>query len=412
MRPLRERNFRLLFLGRTISFFGTNLVPIALAFAVLDLTGSASDLGIVFAARTLAQIATLLVGGVVADRLPRQLVMIGSDSASFGVQLVMGTLLVTGHATLWELVALQLVGGAAAAFHSPASAGLVPQTVPAEALQEANALVDLARYAATVGGVAAGGALVATVGSGWAIALDAATYATSAALLSRMRLPLAARTAGAPNFVRELREGWGAFTAQTWIWLLTLYVALYFLITYSPFFVLGPAIAKESLGGSTAWAIVLTGDAVGALIGCLFALRWRPRRPMAAIGVIFAVSALQVAMLAAGAPLALLASAAALAGFAFSTGSIVFETSVQENVPRHQLSRVSAYNWMGAMVFLPAGYALAGPVADLIGRATYLWAGVVWLLASTAAVLAVPSVRNFQSRAAGVSAAVPAATTP
>jgi MFS family permease len=412
VRPLRERNFRLLFLGRTISFFGTNLVPIALAFAVLDLTGSASDLGIVFAARTLAQIATLLVGGVVADRLPRQLVMIGSDSASFGVQLVMGTLLVTGHATLWELVALQLVGGAAAAFHSPASAGLVPQTVPAEALQEANALVDLARYAATVGGVAAGGALVATVGSGWAIALDAATYATSAALLSRMRLPLAARTAGAPNFVRELREGWGAFTAQTWIWLLTLYVALYFLITYSPFFVLGPAIAKESLGGSTAWAIVLTADAVGALIGCLFALRWRPRRPMAAIGVIFAVSALQVAMLAAGAPLALLASAAALAGFAFSTGSIVFETSVQENVPRHQLSRVSAYNWMGAMVFLPAGYALAGPVADLIGRATYLWAGVVWLLASTAAVLAVPSVRNFQSRAAGVSAAVPAATTP
>jgi MFS family permease len=407
----RGRAFRLLFLGRTISFFGTNLVPIALAFAVLDLTGSATDVGFVFAARTLAQISTLLVGGVVADRLPRQWVMVGSDSANVCVQLALGGLLVSGHARLWELVALQLVGGAATAFHSPATTGLVPQVVPAESLQQANALMSFARYSATVGGAAAGGVLVATIGSGEALLVDAATYAASAMLLGAMRLPAAARNAVAPNFVRELVDGWRAFTANTWVWLLTAYVSLYFLITYAPFFVLGPAIARDDLGGSTAWAAVLTGDAVGALIGCLVALRWKPRRPMRAISLIFAVSGVQVALLAAGAPAVALAPAAALAGFAFAAATVLWDTALQANVAPDQLSRVSAYNWMGAMAFLPAGYALAGPVADMIGRSAYLWVGVGWLACSTAAVLSVPSVRDFRGSAvAETPSAVPSPT--
>src|SRR5213076_108403 len=135
---LRLRNFRLLFAARTISFFGTNLAPIAVAFAVLGLGGSATQVGLAFAAWTLAQISTLLIGGVVADRLPRKLVMIGSDGANFCVRLAMGVLLVSGHARIWELVALQACGGCAVAFHSPAATGLVPETVPQERLQQAN----------------------------------------------------------------------------------------------------------------------------------------------------------------------------------------------------------------------------------------------------------------------------------
>src|SRR2546426_6894548 len=123
--PLRERNFRLLAGARTISFFGTNLAPIAVAFAVLDVTRSATDVGLAFAAWTLAQISTLLIGGVVADRLPRRLVMVGSDTANLCVRWTMGALLVSGHARVWELIALQAVGGAATAFYSPASSGLV-----------------------------------------------------------------------------------------------------------------------------------------------------------------------------------------------------------------------------------------------------------------------------------------------
>src|SRR5438105_327560 len=296
--PLRVRNFRLLFAGRTISFFGTNLVPIALAFAVLDLTGSATDTGLVFAARTLAQISTLLVGGVIADRLPRQRVMIASDLANFAVQITLGTLLVTHHAQLWQLVVLQLVGGSATAFHSPASAGLVPQTVPPELLQQANAYMGVSRYSANVLGAAVGGALVATIGSGWALLLDGATYATSASLLAGIVLPAAVRTATMPGFLRELKEGWQAFTEHTWVWLLTTWISFYFLITYAPFFVLGPYIAKNSLGGASAWAQVVTGEAVGALIGGIAGLRLRPRRTMVAIGLLFTVTALQNVLLA------------------------------------------------------------------------------------------------------------------
>jgi MFS family permease len=391
--PLRVRNFRLLFAGRTISFFGTNLVPIALAFAVLDLTGSATDTGLVFAARTLAQISTLLVGGVIADRLPRQRVMIGSDLANLAVQVTMGTLLVTGHARLWQLVALQLVGGAATAFHSPASAGLVPQTVPAALLQQANAYMGVARYSANVLGAAVGGALVATIGSGWAILLDGTTYATSAVLLGAMALPAAARTAAATNFLGELREGWEAFTEHTWMWLTTVWISLYFLFTYAPFFVLGPYIAKHSLGGPSAWAQVVTGEAIGALAGGLVGLRLRPRRPLMAIGSLFAITAVQSVLLAVTAPATVIAVGAALSGFAFSFGTVIWDTTAQTKIPRDRISRVSAYNWMGAMAFLPAGYAIAGPVADLVGMSTTLWIGAAWIVVTTAVLCSVRELR-------------------
>ena len=394
--PLRERSFRLLFTARTISFFGTNLAPIAVAFAVLDLTGSATDVGIAFACWTLAQISTLLVGGVVADRLPRRRVMFISDSGNFVIRALMGALIVTGHVHVWELFVLQALGGVATAFYSPASTGLVPETVPPATLQQANALMSIARYAAFPLGAATGGAIVATVGSGYALLLDGATYATSALLLSRIRLPGRALTAAAPNFVRELREGWQAFTEQTWVWLLTGWISLYFLITYAPFFVLGPYIAKNSLGGATAWAIVVTGEAIGSLAGGIVGLRLRPRRAMASIGALFSATALQCVLLALHAPALAIGAAAVLAGFAFSFGTVIWDTALQQAIAPDKLARVSAYNWMGAMAFLPAGYAIAGPVANVIGMSTSLWIGAVWIVATTAIVISVRDVREFR----------------
>ena len=400
MSVLRVRNFRYLFAARTISFFGTNLAPIAVAFAVLGLGGSATQVGLAFAAWTLAQISTLLIGGVVADRLPRRLVMIGSDAANLCVRLLMGALLVSGHAVIWELIVLQAVGGAAVAFYSPASVGIVPETVPTPLLQQANSFMSIARYAAFPVGAAAGGALVATIGPGYALLLDGATYGTSALLLAMISLPPRA-TAAATNFVRELREGWQAFTEHTWVWLLTFWISLYFLITYAPFFVLGPYVAKHSLGGASAWAIVLTGEGIGSLAGGLAGLRFMPRRPMLVIGAFFTVTALQCVLLALEAPVAAIGAAALLAGFAFSYGTVVWDTTLQSLVPREKLSRVSAYNWMGAMIFLPAGYAIAGPVANAIGVSTSLWIGAAWIVLSTIAVLSVPAVRDVRSVVAG-----------
>ena len=408
MEVLRQASFRLLFTARTISFFGSNLVPIAVAFAVLDRTGSATDVGLAFAARTLAQIATLLVGGVVADNVSRRRVMIGSETASMLVQAALGALLVSGAATLWEILLLQALAGASFAFFTPASSGLVPQLVPPEQLQRANGLMSVARYSAYVFGAAAGGALVATIGAGWAIVGDAVTFGVSVVLLARIRAPVAAAAMAAPRFLRRLAEGWHAFTEHTWVWLLTGWISLYFLISYAPFFVLGPYVARQSMHGAAGWATVLTGEAAGSLAGALAGIRLEPRRPLLTVGLVFLVTAGQLVLLAAHAPLAAVAVAAALAGFAFAFGSVVFETAVQRGIEPSKLSRVSAYNWLGAMVFLPAGYAVAGPVANAIGISTTLWIGAAWLLVSTLAVSAVREVRDYgPSPIAELGSAVP-----
>ena len=371
-------------------------MPVALAFAVLDM-GSASDLGLVLAARTLAQIAALLAGGVFGDRLPRKLVLIGSDTANCAIQLAMGLLIVSGHAAVWHLILLQLAGGAAAAFHSPATSGLVPQTVPASALQQANAYMTLARYGATILGAAAGGILVATIGSGWAIVIDAGTYAASVALIAAMYLPQAARRAEAPHFFRELREGWNAYLEQRWVPISGVWIALYFLFTLAPVFVIGPAIAKESLGGSSAWATILTGEAIGALLGGVVAIRWRPRRPLIVLGCTLGLACLQPALLALTAPVALIAWSAALTGFGFAFGTVVWETLTQERIRPEHLSRVSAYDWFVAMCCLPLGYALAGPAADLAGMDAVLWFGAAWMALSTLLFLALPPIRDLRT---------------
>ena len=388
-----DRNFRLLFAGRVISYVGTYLAPIAVAFAILDLHGSATAVGLSFAAWTLAQVTMLAVGGVVGDRLPRRRVMIGSDVASTAVRLTMGVLLVTHHAQVSELIALQACGGAAVAFYNPAFYGLVREIVPTESLQQANSYLAVARYTAFPLGAAAGGAIVATIGSGTALLFDGGTYAASALLLSLVRVESIARAGS--GVLHELREGWGAFVENQWVWVLCLWIALYFTLTYAPFFVLGPYIAKQSMGGAGAWGVVVFGEGMGALLGSFAGLRLRLQRPLLTVCWIFLPTAVQSVLLAFHAPFYVLAPAAACAGFGFSCGSVVWDTAMQKTIAPEKLARVAAYGWMSAMVFLPAGYALAGPIASVVGMRAYLVFGAIWLVVSTVAVTRLESVRDF-----------------
>jgi len=390
--PLGLPQFRLLFAARAISYVGTYLAPIAVAFAILRNGGGATAVGLSFAAWTLAQVAMLSFGGVVGDRLPRRVVMVGSDIASTVVRTAMGVLLLSGHAQVWELIALQACGGAAVAFYSPASYGLVREVVPEEQLQRANALLAIARYGAFPLGTAIGGSIVVLIGTGTALLVDAGTYATSALLLSRIDVESIAK-AGA-GFFRELKEGWSAFVEQTWVWVLVLYVSLYFLITYAPFFVLGPYVAKHALHGASSWAFVVTGEGVGALLGGLAGLRWRPRLPMVTTGLLFMVTAVQNVILALHPSTVLLTPAAAGAGFAFSLGSVVWDTTLQRAIPPEKLARVASYGWMGAMVFLPAGYALAGPISMAIGLKADLLIAAGWVVVSTLFVVRLRVVRE------------------
>jgi hypothetical protein len=392
--PLRLPAFRLLFSARAISYVGTYLAPIAVAFAILDNGGGATAVGLSFAAWTLAQVTMLSFGGVVGDRVPRRIVMIGSDVASTVVRTAMGVLLVSGHAHVWELIALQACGGAAVAFYSPASYGLVREVVPEDQLQQANGLLAIARYAAFPLGAAIGGSIVALIGPGTALLVDAGTYCASALLLSQIDVESIAR-AGA-GFLHELREGWSAFVEQTWVWILVVYVSGYFLITYAPFFVLGPYVAKHSMHGASSWAFVVTGEGVGSLLGGLAGLRWRARQPMVTTGLLLMVSGVQDLILAFHPTTVLLTPAATGAGFAFALGSVVWDTTLQRKVPPEKLASVASYGWMGAMVFLPAGYALAGPIAMLIGLKAYLVIAAGWIVVSTLFVIRLRAVREVE----------------
>jgi predicted MFS family arabinose efflux permease len=319
----------------------------------------------------------------------------------------MGVLLVSGHAHVWELVVLQACGGAAVAFYSPSSYGLVREVVTTEQLQQANSLLGIARYAAFPLGAATGGTIVATIGSGTALLVDAGTYGASALLLAAIAVTSQAQRGA--GILHELREGWSAFVENTWVWLITLWIALYFLITYAPFFVLGPYVAKHSMHGAGSWGVVVTGEGIGALVGAAAGLRIRlRRRPLVTIGWLFLPTALQSVLLAYHVSPWVLAPAAGLAGFGFAFGSIVYDTTIQRAIPPEKIARVGAYGWLGAMVFLPAGYALAGPIASAVGLRAYLLFGAVWLVVTTVAVFNHPSVRGVTDAPSPERATAPA----
>lgn len=400
-----SRNFWLLFSGRAVSYFGTYLAPIAVAFAILDLNGSATAVGLSFAAWTLAQVSMLALGGVLGDRFPRRVVMICSDVSSALVRAAMGALLVSGHAHVWELIALQGAGGASVAFYNPAFYGIVREIVPTESIQRANGYLAIARYASFPLGAATGGTIVATVGPGTALIFDGGTYAVSALLLSCVRVDSIARATS--SVLRELREGWAAFVETTWVWITCAWISLYFVITYAPFFVLGPYIAKHSMGGASTWGAVVTGEGIGALLGSIAGLRLRASRPLALVTYVFLPTAIQSVLLAFHASVYALAPASAFAGFGFACGSVVWDTAMQRTIPPDKLARVGAYGWMSAMVFLPAGYALAGPIASVVGMREYLVFGAAWLVASTLFLNRLPAIRDFSYERAPGSAAAP-----
>ncbi len=385
--PLRERDFRLLFFGRAVSFAGSAMAPVALAFAVLELGGSTTELGLVLAIAILPQVFFLLVGGVIADRFPRHLVMVGSNLVAGVAQAVAAYLLLSGKAAIWHLAVIALVRAVASSFFFPAMQGIVPQTVPGELLQPANALLRLALNATSIGGAALGGVLVAAAGPGWAIAFDALTYLAAAAILLPMHVRAPARDTDS-SFIHELLEGWGEFRSRQWIWVVVLGFAFANAAEAAGLYVLGPVVAEESLGGASVWGLVIAATGVGLVLGGLLAFRLEPDRPLlvgvSAITLIFP----PLVLLAIEAPWPLIALAALVAGIGIELFSVFWDTALQTHVPNDVLSRVSAWDAIGSLVLIPAAYAVIGPLAGTIGTEATLWlcSGIV-VVAITAQLL-------------------------
>ena len=391
--PLEERDFLLLFVGRSVSLFGSALAPVALAFAVLDLTGSASDLGLVLAAASVPQVLFLLVGGIWADRLPRHLVMVVSDAIAGSAQLAIGVLLLTGTAEVWHLIVLQVVRGTASAFFFPAMIGVVPETVSARRLQQANAVLGISRNATQIAGAAAGGILVAVVGSGWALTIDGLTYFAGGAFLVLIRL--APRTLPERQFLAELKEGWDDFRSRTWLWAIVVQFAFVNPAWVGAFMVLGPVVADRELGGPAAWGFVLAAQSVGFLAGGILMLRYRPQRPLFVGTLATFLMTLPLLFLAVPAPLAAVAAAAFVSGVGLDIFGVLWTTALHEHIPADRLARVSSYDALGSFVFSPIGFAIAGVVAAAIGTTETLLGAAAVVVVATCAVLISKDVRTL-----------------
>jgi MFS family permease len=388
---LRDHAFRRLLGAAAVSWFGDRMVVVGLAFAVLEIGGSATAIGLVLAVRTGSLLISLLLGGVVADRVARRAVMVGADVARVVTQGALAALVIAGVAEVWSIALLTGLTGIATGFFNPASTGLLPAIVPPEHLQQANGVRGTLLSAGEIGGPALAGVLVAVVGAGWALAVDAATFGASALLLLGVRVPGRVERA-ATGFWEDLREGWATFRGTTWVWTFVLWASLLNLL-WGAWNVLGPVVAARDLGGAAVWGAVNAALGVGALLGALAAIRGMPRRPILAAALTGFAGVPAFILLAEGAHAVPLAVAAALGGIGMMFGNTVWESALQRHVRPEALSRVSAYDWFGSFAFAPLGLAIWGPVADAVGIGTALWIAAVVTAASTVAILAVRDVR-------------------
>jgi MFS family permease len=399
---LRERNFARYLAAVTVSTLGSGMATVALAFAVLEF-GGATDLGIVLLAREVPLVILLLLGGVFADRIPRQRILVSSDLVKGVAQAVTAILLFSGTASVWNVALLQTMFGLAAAFSRPATTGLIKEAASDARLQEANALLGLSSSVLSIAGPAIGALIVAAGSPGLAIAIDSLTFFASAGFTGMMRLTTTVRIASA-SVLGDLRDGWREFVERSWAVAMVASFGLFQLTYFPALLVLGPIVAKEQLGGAGAWGTILAIESAGAVLGGMFALRLKVKRPLVACQLFVLPAGVLLATLAVPLPLPAIAAVSLLNGIGFALGNTFWFTALQRNVPERALSRISSFDWLGSVALNPIGYAFIGPIAGAIGTPETLILAAVINMAVCISVVLVPSVRNL-----GLSAPAPVA---
>jgi MFS family permease len=378
LRVLRFPNFRALFLGQSASNVGDQVVIVALALYVTERTGSAADLGFVLAAQALPLIGLILLGGVWADRFGgpgRRRIMIGADSARAILHATLAVLILTGGASVVQLIVIEALFGAARAFFNPAYTGLIPQTVPDDHVQEAQALTGLSVNLSIMVGPAIGTALMLTVGAGAAFALDAATFVVSAVLLTRVHPRARGAERTTETVVQSLRAGFSEVRSRPWVWATIIAFCVAVLFSYAQWYSLAPSIAKEFYGGADKFGVLESIAGVGAVLGALIGIKWRPKRPLMLGLALVLAWPLQDLAFATLQPFVTVVLLAFSVGLTFALFEIWWETALVRHIPADSLSRVSSYDWMGSLALLPLGFAIAGPIASAVGARTVLGVG-------------------------------------
>jgi MFS family permease len=382
--------------GRTINILGGAVAPVALAFAVLDLTHSTADLGLVVASRSVMNVLLLLFGGVLADRLPRRLLLVGAAAGSAVTQAAVAALVLTGAGSVAALAVLSAANGAISGLGFPASSAVVPQTVPREVLGRTNATLRLGMNASSVLGISLGAGLVALVGPGWGIAADATTFAIAAGCFSRLKLgSVPERATQSTGVLHDLREGWQEFRSRTWVWVIVAQFCVVNAALAGAEGVLGPVVADASIGRGL-FGVVLAANTVGMVVGSLIALRYQPPRALLFGTAVMLMAAVPALALALAPSVPVLIGAFFLTGIAVDLFSVAWDISLQENVPPDRLARVYSYDALGSFAAIPLGQVLVGAVAAAAGTDRTLLGCATAILVVTALALSSPDVRGLR----------------
>jgi MFS family permease len=389
-----ERDFRIFYLGYATSLFGSAMSPIAINFALLDQGVSPSGLGYVLAAGVVPQVLFMIGGGVLADRIGRRPVMLVSDAGRMAVMATAAALLFAGSSPVWAFVVLAALRGAGDAFFSPALGGLRAEITSRERLPDANALLDVAQSAARVIGPALAGTLIVALSPAAVVAVDAGTYGVSVLALGLLRVPPAPRAAG--TAWRDLAEGWAEFRAHSWIWLTTVQWSLLNVLTYAPYLLLGPVLARQYLGGARVWGIVLGAQAAGSVLMGLLLVGRRASRPLLVSALGMVTVPLPCLVLALHGPAAGVAAAACAAGAGLTMSGIFWDNAMQQRVPAAMFGRITALNMTGAFALGSVGLAAVGPVAQAVGATRVLGFAAAWGLVSGLAVCSLPAIRRVR----------------
>ncbi|WP_428374268.1 MFS transporter [Lichenicoccus sp.] len=394
---LRQPGFGLFFAATTASTLGSAVVPVALTFALLQIGYTATAVGLVLAAQTAPTVILLIAGGVIGDRWPRRRIMMGADALRCLCQSGLAALLATGHPSLLFLMLLAGCLGVGNAFFSPAESGLIPEIAGEKSrIKAANSLLGISNSLSAILGPVIGGILVGLGDAPLAIGLDAFSYAASAACLAFISIP-AHEKHDSTSFLSELRQGWSEFRQHRWLLLVTAQYGLLNLVTFAPFFVLGPVIFSSMPHGARSWGLIASATGVGGVLGGLLILKIRPSRPLVAYEISAALLAAPLVVLAVHASVPVLMASSAVFGLALSILNVTVQTTIQERIPEDVLSRINALFSVVATGLGPIGFALCGPVAHYAGPRNALGVGSGITLVSAAALLCLGHIRHVKA---------------
>ncbi|MFI5831184.1 MFS transporter [Streptomyces sp. NPDC051578] len=405
------RNYALLTGAAVVTNLGSHGALIAAAFAVIDSGGSAGDVGLVAAARTLPLVLFLLIGGALADRLPRHRVMVAANALNCLSQAAFAALVLSGDPQLWQMMLLTALCGTGTAFFNPAAEGMLLSSVSGEHANRAFALFRMAMNGAGIGGAALGGAMIAAIGPGWVLVVDAAAFAVAGALRAFLRVGHIAGRAPGGGLLADLREGWVEFRSRPWLWRIVLQFSVVVAVVGAAEAVYGPLVARDRLGGPAPWGVALAFFGVGTIGGAVLMTVWKPRRLLLVGTLCVFPMALPSAALAVPLPAWGLCAVMLVSGVAIEVFGVNWMTTLHQEIPEDKFSRVSAYDWFGSVSMVPLATALAGPAETAFGRTQALWGCATLVVLATAVVLAAPDVRRLTRNPAPAPSSAPSPST-